>query len=168
MNMEAIQKSRDALAQFMQSNEQKFAFAVECPLHERIKYIYSVIFPGRKKANYYLRHLFSRVAYYIDWSPMKCVIYRCIGVRIGKGVFIAPDVVIDVHFPDLIEIHDYVILGYGARIFTHEFSDATYTIGRVAIGEGAVIGGFASIRGGVIIGKDVTVRINKIVSRNIE
>ncbi|MCP4491834.1 MAG: acetyltransferase, partial [Gammaproteobacteria bacterium] len=87
---------------------------------------------------------------------------------VGKGVFISSAVVIDVHFPDLIEIQDYVILGYGARIFTHEFSDATYTLGRVVIGEGTVVGAFASIRGGVTIGKNVTVPINKVVSRNIE
>ena len=165
---EKMLKSRDALAAFMESNEQKFAFTVACPLPERIRYIYSVIFPGRKKAEFYLRYFFSKIAYYIDWSPMKCLIYRCIGVRIGKGVFISPDVVIDVHFPHLIEIQDYVVLGYGSRIFAHEFSDTTYTVGRVVIGEGTVVGAFATLRGGVTIGKDVTVPINKVVSRNME
>jgi len=168
MNMEEIQKSRDALAEFMQGNEQKFSFAVECPLHERIRYIYSVIFPGRKKQNFYFRYFLSRIAYFIDYPPIKCLIYRVIGVKIGKGVFISSGVVIDVHFPNLIEIEDYVILGYGSRIFTHEFSDATYTVGRVVIGEGTVVGAFATIRGGVRIRKNVTVPINKVVSRNIE
>lgn len=167
-HIEEIQKSRDALEEFMQGNEQKFSFAVECPLSERIKYIYSVIFPGWQKQRFYLRYFFSRIAYFTDYSPIKCLIYRVIGVKIGKGVFISSDVVIDVHFPHLIEIEDYVVLGHGARIFTHEFSDATYTLGRVMIGEGTVVGGFATLRRGVSIGKDVTVPINKVVSRNIE
>ena len=160
-------EDRARLLKFLESEEKKFTFEVECHISQRIKYIYNVIFPGWEKPKFYLRHIISRFVYVIDYSPIKCAIYKLIGVKIGKGVFISPQAIIDPHFPQLIEIKDYAIIGYGAKIFTHEFSDSTYTIGRVEIGEGVIVGGFAIIRAGVKIGKNVTVTLQKIVSKDI-
>jgi len=167
MKKMSVEKKREELGEFFKYGEKKFTFDVKCHLSERVGYIYNVIFPGLAKQKFYLRHFVSRIAYFIDYSPIKCLLYRLLGVEIGKGVFISPEVVIDPHFPDLIEIGDYVIIGYGAKIFTHEFDGSTYTLGRVKIGKGAVVGGFATIRGGVEIGEMVTVPVQKIVSRDM-
>jgi len=160
-------EDRARLLKFLKSEDKKFTFEVECHISQRIKYIYNVIFPGWEKQKFYLRHIISRIAYVIDYSPIKCALYKLIGVKIGKGVFISTQVVIDPHFPQLIEIQDYAIIGYGAKIFTHEFSDSTYTIGRVEIGEGVIVGAFAMIRAGVKIGKNVTVTLQRTISKDI-
>lgn len=164
MNMDNMKKSREALAKFINSGEQKFTFKVDCHLSKRIDYIYSVLFPGWSRQRFYQRHLIAKIAYFIDYSPIKCFIYKLIGVKIGKGVFISPDVWIDPHVPNLVEIKDYAVIGYGARIFTHELSGSAYTVGRVEIGEGAIVGAYAIVRGGVTIGSKVTVPLNSVSS----
>jgi acetyltransferase-like isoleucine patch superfamily enzyme len=103
----------------------------------------------------------------MDYSPFKVLIYRLIGVKIGKGVFISPQVYIDVQFPELIVIEDYVILGYGASVFTHEFISNTYRLGRVHIKRGAMIGAFSKIRSGVCIGEQANSIVNSIVIKDI-
>jgi acetyltransferase-like isoleucine patch superfamily enzyme len=163
---ENVKEKQDSLIAFIKSGRQKFTFEVDCPLSERIDYIFNVLFAGWGKQRFYIRHLAAKLACFIDYSPIKCVLYRWIGVNVGKGVFISPDVWIDPHIPSLIEIQDYVIIGFGARIFTHEFSGTTYTVGRVTIEEGAIVGAYAIIRGGVTIGSKRTVPMNNVIAKD--
>lgn len=146
-----IESSRVKLNNFLNSNRTKFAFRIKCDLKDRIDYIYAVIFPGKQLFFFYLRFVLGRIAEKIDYSPIKVFLYRLMGVKIGEGVFISPSVIIDPHFPKLITIEDYVILGYGARIAAHEQTGMTYYIGRVTIKKGATVGGYASIRRGSTI-----------------
>jgi acetyltransferase-like isoleucine patch superfamily enzyme len=164
---ERIDLERKRLAVFMRGEESVFEFTVDCALHERIKFVYAIIFPGLARFRFYARFILMRIAQLIDYPPIKVILYRFIGVKIGKGVFISPDVVIDTHFPHLIEIGDYAILGWGAFLFNHEFSGNKYRMGRIKIGEGAVIGGFAGIRGGVNIGDGVDVPASCIVYKDL-
>jgi acetyltransferase-like isoleucine patch superfamily enzyme len=153
MNMERISETCEQFQAYLTSRDKFFEFKVDYPLADRVAGIYQVIFPGRKKYQFYGRFVLARIAQMIDYSPIKVWLYRLMGIKIGKGVFIAPDVILDPHFPALIEIHDYAILGWGAKLFTHYFSGKTYYAGRIIISEGAVIGAFSLIRGGVTIGK---------------
>lgn len=152
-----VEKIRKEFELFKSSENRKFSFIAGNTIEDRIKFIYAVIFPGLKKYSFFLRHIISRTAYFIDYSPAKVVLYRLAGVKIGKGVFISPQVVIDPHFTDLIEIEDHAIIGYGANIFTHELSGMKYSAGRVKIGRGAIVGAFSSIRAGVEIKENTTV-----------
>lgn len=167
MNRDKILKHRKNLTEFLKNNEIKFEFKVDCELKDRIHFIYGVIFPGFLKYKFYIRHIIARITQYIDYSPLKVIIYRLIGMKIGKGVYISPEVILDPHFPELITIGDYVIIGWGARIFTHEYSSDTYRIGRIFIGEGALIGGFATIRGGVTIGKMAEIPYSSIIYKDV-
>lgn len=167
MHMERIGEIRAKLFLFLSGEERSFCFPVECPLPERIGFIYRVIFPGAARLRFYLRFALARVAQYLDYSPLKALLYRFIGVRIGKGVFIAADVIIDVHFPSLVVIEDYAILGWGARLFTHEFSNGRYRIGRIRIGEGALVGACATVRGGVTIGREAEIPYGVLVFRDV-
>ncbi|HSN24175.1 MAG TPA: hypothetical protein VLS45_08430 [Methylomicrobium sp.] len=157
--------NRINLVNFIKNGGKKITFEVYCSIEERIHYIYRIIFPGLEKEKFYLRHLLFKIIYFIDYSPVKCVLYKLMGVKIGKGIFISPDVWIDPHIPSLIEIQDYAIIGFGARIFTHELSGTTYTVGRVTIEEGAIVGAYAIIRGGVTIGSKRTVPMNNVISK---
>jgi hypothetical protein len=158
---------RAALVRFLAGAERKFEFAIACPPAERIGFIYSVIFPGRKKYRFYWNFLLCRIARAVDWSPLKVFLYRRAGFRIGRGAFISPDVILDPHFPELIEIGDHAIIGWGTHLFTHEFDGGKYRIGRIRIGAGAVIGGFSIIRGGVIIGENANIASTCIVYKDV-
>lgn len=125
-----------------------FEFIVDCALEDRIEYIYDEIFPGRRRYAFYWRFFVARLARFLDYSPIKVFLYRLVGMDIGEGVFISPEVFIDPHFPEYVKIDDHVILGQGARILTHEFDGKRYKAGAVRIGRGAIIGAYCLLRGG--------------------
>lgn len=159
----SIHESREKLLSFFQSKRHRFGFTIRCDISRRIEYIYQVIFPGKEKYLFYLRYLLSRIAEMIDYSPIKIILYRTIGVNIGQGVYISPKVVIDPHFPQLITIEDHAILGLGAKLFAHEQSGMRYYIGRIHIGKGAVVGAYSFIRRGVAIPAMTTVPLETVV-----
>ena len=164
---EKIKTNRELFLNFLSGKEKKLEFAIDCGMEERIRFIYSIIFPGRKKYLFYLRFLIARIAHSIDYSPAKVVLYRLIGMKIGKGVFLSPDVILDPHFPELIEINDYAIIGWGTHLFCHEYNGDKYRLGRITVGRGAVIGGFSIIRGGVVIGENAQVASTCIVYKDV-
>ncbi len=164
---EKIKTNRKLFLSFLNGKEKTLEFKVDCGLEERVRFIYSIIFPGMGKYRFYLKFMIARMAQYIDHSPIKVFLYRLIGMKIGKGVFIAADVILDPHFPSLIEIGDYAIIGWGTHLFTHEFDGVKYRLGRITIGKGAVIGGFSLIRGGVIIGENAQVASSCIVYKDV-
>ncbi|MFC2131019.1 acyltransferase [Bacteroidota bacterium] len=158
---------KERFQKFIQSNDMVFEFEVDCELRYRNKFPFKVIFPGVKRPLFYIRHTFARIIQYFDYSPVKVLFYKFIGIKIGKGVFIAPDVIIDVHFPHLIQIDDYALIGWGSKIFTHDFDGKTFRIGRIKIGRGAVIGGFSFVRAGVEIGEQALVKLTSTTYKDI-
>ncbi len=165
--MTDIERNRQRLAEFLVAEEQVLEFEIDCTPEQRIATIYAIVFPGWKKARFYLNFLIARIARIIDWSPAKVFLYRLTGMKIGKGVFISPDVILDPHFPGLIEIGDYAIIGWGTHLFTHEYSGNKYRVGRISVGAGAVIGGFSIVRGGVRIGDNAQVASTCIVYKDV-
>jgi acetyltransferase-like isoleucine patch superfamily enzyme len=101
-------------------------------------------------------------------SPLKTAIYRLLGMKIGRGVYIAPSVLIDPLYPELITLEDGSFLGIGCRLLTHEVTVNNFRVGRVVIGSGSVIGGYATVRSGVSIGKKVTVGLGSFVNRDVK
>lgn len=162
-----IAVNRAAFLAFFRGSERALEFPVACPLAERIGFIYAIIFPGKRKYLFYLRFLIARVAQYIDYSPIKVWLYRRIGMKIGRGVYLAADVILDPHFPELIEIGDYAIIGWGTHLFCHEFDGTKYRLGRITIGRGAVIGGFTLVRSGVTIGENAQIASSCIVYKDV-
>lgn len=92
---------------------------------------------------------------------------RRTGVKVGRRVFISPRVSIDALHPGLIELGDDCILGEGCRIFAHEHTATSIRIGRVRIGEGAVIGAYSTVRSGVTVGRRATVGFMSFVNRDV-
>jgi len=166
MNKVEIKIIRKSFLNFLKSDEPFYEFSVGSDLKIRNKISFKVLFPGIHRTVFYLRHIISRTAQFIDYSPIKILIYKLIGFNIGKGVFISPDVILDSQFPKLIEIGDYVVLGWGAKIFVHDFNGITYRIGRVKIGAGSIIGGFSFIRAGVFIEDNSLVKLGSIIFDN--
>lgn len=119
--------------------------------------------PLRQAINYGVM-LFCKV---MPPCGLKNSLYRLIGIKIGKGVSIANDVILDPIYPELIVIEDDAIVGWGTRIFTHEFTHTTARIGSVIIGRGALIGEFSVVRPGVTVGRKSLITAMSFVNRDV-
>lgn len=127
-----------------------------------------VLFPGPWASLLFgLRCLAGGIINAIPFSSIKISLLRLMGVKIGKDVFIAPEVFIDPFYPWLIELEDDAFLGLGCRIFTHEYTADDFRIGRVRVGRGSVIGTYATVRCGVNIGAKVTVGACSFVNKDV-
>ncbi len=104
---------------------------------------------------------------YVPHLGLKNSIYRLTGMKIGRDTAIAPNVMIDFFYPELISIGDNVIIGYGATILAHEFLTDCYKTGEVVIEDNALIGANSTILAGVRIGRGARIGAGSVVSRNV-
>lgn len=104
---------------------------------------------------------------HLSSGPLKNALLRSIGVRIGKHVFIAATVELDIQFPELITIEDGAILGMHAHIATHEVTHSHIRLGKVLIGKNALVGGQATVRSGVTIGANSVVALRAFVTEDV-
>jgi len=115
----------------------------------------------------FFNSLVCHICRVIPFIKMKNSLYRMIGVKIGKNVVIAAYVVIDPFFPELITIEDNVIIGVGAIILAHEYSQEKLRKGRVHIKKRALIGAGSLVRCGVTIGKHAVIGAKSFVNKDI-
>jgi acetyltransferase-like isoleucine patch superfamily enzyme len=128
----------------------------------------TIVFPTLSSSMWYhLRHFLVHLINCLPWSTVKVFLYRRMGVKIGKGVYIAPWVVLDAMFPNLIELGDNCFLGGGCILLTHEFTTRGFRIARVRIGAGSVIGAFSIVRSGVSIGRLVNTGLGSVVFHDV-
>ncbi len=127
-----------------------------------------VLYPRRLQELW--RAVVGLVVFLVGWLPgsdFRIPILRALGARIGRGVYIAPGVLFDPLFPELIEIGDDVFLGLGCHLLTHEYTTTHLRLGRVVIGSGSVIGAWSTIRSGVTIGRRAMVGFHSFVNRDV-
>lgn len=98
---------------------------------------------------------------------LKRMLYRIVGIKIGKNAAIAPGVTFDFFFPELIEIGDNCIIGYGSLLLAHEFLVDKYTKGKVIIGKNVLIGANCTILPGIKIGDNVKISAMSLVNSDI-
>ncbi len=110
---------------------------------------------------------YLRAAQFMPSLSLKNSLYRLVGMKIGKDVSISPGVTIDFFFPELIEIGDNTIIGYGATLLAHEFLVKEWRTGKVKIGKNCMIGANATILAGVEIGDNSTVSALALVNKSI-
>ncbi|MFH1094898.1 MAG: acyltransferase [Candidatus Micrarchaeota archaeon] len=105
-----------------------------------------------------------------SYSPslrLKNVLYRAIGVKIGHGARIAPGVVLDFFWPELIEIGQGALIGYGATVLAHEFLADECRTGPVRIGKRSLIGANSTVLAGVSVGEGAQVSAMSLVNSDI-
>ncbi|MHC4693515.1 MAG: acyltransferase [Planctomycetota bacterium] len=130
--------------------------------------ITAVLFPTIfSHIKYHMSYFIMAIISKIPWSPVKIIFYRMMGVKIGKGVYIAPWVFLDGMYPQLIELEDGCFLGGGCKLLIHENTTDRFRIGQIRIGANSVIGAFSIVRSGVTIGSNVTTGIGSIVLKDI-
>jgi len=130
--------------------------------------IAAVLFPTIfSHIKYHLSYFIMTIISKIPWSWIKIFLYRLMGIKIGKGIYIAPWVFLDGMYPKLIELEDGCHLGGGCKLLTHEKTTDRFRIGRIRIGANSVIGAFSIVRSGVTVGSNVTTGIGSIVLKDV-
>ncbi|MFH0948904.1 MAG: acyltransferase [Candidatus Aenigmatarchaeota archaeon] len=98
---------------------------------------------------------------------LKRSMYRAIGIKIGKDVAIGYKAQFDILFPELIEIGENTIIGYGATLLAHEFLTDEWRTGKIKIGKNVMIGANTTVLSGVSIGDNTVVSAMSLVNRDI-
>src|SRR5262245_11309297 len=88
-----------------------------------------------------------------DGTPFKGVLWRLLGVRIGKRIF---DDGCHIGEPTLTAIGDESVLNYASKIQNHSQEDGTYKCDRTTIGAGCTIGVAAFVHYDVTMGAGST------------
>ncbi len=122
-----------------------------------------VIGPLRILINYVVIHL----AKHLPSLVLKRVLFRMLGMRLGKNVTIASGVTLDYFFPELIEIGRNTIVGMNAMLLTHEFLHDRLRTGRVTIGSNCLVGANSTVLAGVKLGGGVTVSAMSLVHKSV-
>ena len=93
-------------------------------------------------------------------------IYKLMGIKIGRNVFVARNVYLDDQFPEMITIEDNVTIAVRVQIVAHDDSPPR-TVEPVVIMKGAYIGMNASILLGVTIGENAIIGAGAVVTKDI-
>jgi acetyltransferase-like isoleucine patch superfamily enzyme len=106
-------------------------------------------------------------ARYAPSLRLKNFLYRLTGMKVGKDVAVGLGAVFDIFFPELIEIGDNCIIGYGVTVLAHEFLIEEWRTGRVKIGRNVLIGANSTVLAGVSIGDNSRISACSLVNDNI-
>lgn len=128
-----------------------------------LQYWFRIVNPVRVMVNFAIIQ-FCR---YCPSLALKNILYRLIGIKVGKNVSSGLMAMIDIFFPQYVCIGDNTILGYNSTILCHEFLIKEYRLGRVEIGKNVMIGANATILPGVVIGDGAVVAAGSLVNRDI-
>jgi acetyltransferase-like isoleucine patch superfamily enzyme len=97
----------------------------------------------------------------------KILIYKVMGLKIGKNVQIMPDQKIDIFFPELISIGDNSIIGQDCFFACHEFNVDEFKYGPIEIGKNVLIGARCYILPGVKVGDNSLVGAGAVISKDV-
>lgn len=104
---------------------------------------------------------------FLGHSWFKTLLYRMIGVKIGKNVKIGKGVVFDHIFCDTITIEDNTVLDDHVYIDGHEYTMTQTVFGKTKIKKGAHLKHHAYVRTGTTIGEHTIIEPNSMCQREI-
>lgn len=106
-------------------------------------------------------------ARYMPSLTLKNFLYRLTGMKVGRNVAVGLSAVFDIFFPELIELGDNSIIGYGTTVLAHEFLHREWRTGNVRIGRNVLVGANSTILAGVSIGDNSVVGACSLVNDDI-
>jgi len=120
-----------------------------------------------------LLHQAARIC--IPTGP-RVALYRAMGIRIGRGVFIGLDTWLDDQFPELIAIEDEVVISFRVVVVVHDDArrmDAILpgqgdgTVAPVTLRRGCYLGAGCIVLPGVTVGERAVVGAGAVVTRDV-
>jgi len=127
--------------------------------------IYRTVSPIKGMKNF----IFIQLARYCPHLPLKNWIYRRIlKMKVGKQTAFGLMVMVDVFFPERIDIGDNSIIGYNSTILAHEYLIHEYRLGDVRIGSHVMIGANSTILPGVTIGDGAVIAAGTVVYKDVQ
>ncbi|RKT57306.1 Pls/PosA family non-ribosomal peptide synthetase [Saccharothrix australiensis] len=132
------------------------------PLRPRFCSIYDPVFWRHER---FWKLSPGRYLLLFDGTPLKSLLWRALGVRIGRRVF---DDGCAIPEKSLITIGDDCTLNAGSTIQAHSLEDGTFKSDHITIGAGATIGTAAFVHYGATIGDHAVVEPDSFVMKGTE
>ncbi|SEC39178.1 acyltransferase [Paenibacillus sp. GP183] len=112
--------------------------------------------------------LFIQITRYSPSLKLKNWIYRhVLGMKVGENTAFALMVMVDVFFPEYINIGHNTIIGYNTTILAHEYLIKEYRLGEVRIGSHVMVGANSTILPGVTIGDYAIIGAGTVVHKDV-
>jgi acetyltransferase-like isoleucine patch superfamily enzyme len=108
---------------------------------------------------------------------LRIALYRAMGVRIGRNVFVGLDTWLDDQFPELITIEDDVTVSFRVTVIVHddarrldrvEAGAGHGTVAPVTLRRGCYLGAGCMLLPGVTVGARAVVAAGAVVTRDVE
>ncbi len=116
-------------------------------------------------------HIISLIiTYLIGWPRSRNMLFRFLGMKIGKNCHISQKAIPDPLLPDLIEFEDGSGCGIGVKLLTHNamnIKHGSFSFGPIKICKNARIGAYSIILPGVTIGEGSIIGTNSLVVDDI-
>ncbi|KKN32639.1 hypothetical protein LCGC14_0811900 [marine sediment metagenome] len=116
-------------------------------------------------------HILSLViTYLVGWPRSRNMLFRFLGMKIGKNCHISQKAIPDPLLPDLIEFEDGSGCGIGVKLLTHNamnIKHGSFSFGPIKICKNARIGAYSIILPGVTIGEGSIIGTNSLVMDDI-
>lgn len=122
----------------------------------------------------------------MDWAILEPVnprklrpyLIRCLGAKVGRGVFVGDHVNIDLSHADMIFIEDHVHIASGCRLLCHQrdlrgycvgddYAKLGYRLAEIHLCKGCLIGMESFIMPGVTVGEGAIVGAGSLVTKDV-
>ncbi len=121
------------------------------------------------------RFVCVKLANLCPFTSGRIFLYRLMGIRIGKDVYMGFDIELETNFPELVSIGDHVTISHRCIITAHMGSPSDTPVKKsyplaakpVTIEDGAWICIGATLLPGVTVGKNAVVAAGAVVSRDV-
>jgi acetyltransferase-like isoleucine patch superfamily enzyme len=160
-----LQKIRKEVAKFLNSNKKCIEIKYSNTL-STTKCYHKVLF--RNPITHFWKYFISIICYVLPASEFKNMLYKSLGMKIGKDVSISAGALFDLGYPKLIDLGDGTIIGTGVKILTHETTVTSMRIGRVIIGKKVLVGVRSVIRSGVSVGDNSIIGMMSYVNSDVK
>ncbi|MGI8315538.1 acyltransferase [Halobacillus mangrovi] len=109
-----------------------------------------------------------QLARYTPFLGMKTWLYRTfLRMKVGSQTAFALMVMLDVMYPERIQVGRNTVIGYNTTILAHEYLIEEYRLGDVIIGDEVMIGANSTILPGVVIGDGAIVSAGTLVHKDV-